>query len=566
MNFLYTFIALVLITLVYGAWSRRKIYKDVDRLESKKVQLMNEPVTEELSKIKGLKMSGETEERFEQWREVWDEIVTIQLPDIEEKLFDIEDLANKYRFGKAKQLVRFVDEEMEKLSEHLQEMMDEVEHLVNSEEQNRLEIHSVKDAFQETKKRLWAQRGSLGVAGAEIERRLKDGQELFQAFEDETNEGNYLQAREVLLRIKEELEFINETIGKAPRYLVLMEKELPRQLEELEKGFAEMEEQGFSLEHFSFKWQTEEMKRRLIALVPLVESLKLKEVDEPLEAFQKEIEEIYDKLEQEAMSRQQLERELPLLAAKLEELPHRYEKLEREIETVKLSYRISEEEDRKQWKMEKQMKDILNQFSVIRDSMEENKQSFTSLSKLAEEFAKELALFEENLEEAGERLAHLRRDERSAEDTIRELKEKLVYGHKKLKRSNLPGVPETLLIELDEAEKALLRASEKLNELPISIDEVMLKVDEAKKHVEVCVNKLMTVIEKASLAEGVIQYGNRYRRHYDDINIQLLQAENLFRQYLYEEALEKAVTAIEAVDPEVLKKVSENELLQPLND
>ena len=51
-----------------------------------------------MSKIKHLKMTGETEEFFERWREEWDEIVTAHLPKVEELLYDAEENADKYRF------------------------------------------------------------------------------------------------------------------------------------------------------------------------------------------------------------------------------------------------------------------------------------------------------------------------------------------------------------------------------------------------------------------------------------------------------------------------------------
>ncbi|MDQ0255013.1 septation ring formation regulator [Evansella vedderi] len=556
MFIVYGLIVLVIVIVIYGAWSRRSIYKEVDKLESKKIQLMNEPVTEELSKIKGLKMSGETEERFEEWRSAWDEIVTVQLPNIEEKLFDIEELANKYRFNKAKRVARFVDDELKKIKDHLHEMVAEVDQLVQSEEQNRQDIHSVKDLFQETKKKLWAQKGTLGNTGTSIERRLKSAQEKFHSFDEETEKGNYLQAREILFHLQEELKYLNEMMEKTPQYLVLIDKELPKQIEDLNKGLLEMEQNGYNLEHFSFKWQTAEMKRRLLAILPLVENLKLNEAVEPIEFIQKEIDDIYEKLEQEVISRQQVEKELPHLQGRMEILPNEYQELRVDTEMVKMSYRISEEEDRKQLKLDKGLKDLTNQYAVILDTVQEQKQSYTALREVLQDFQGKLRQVEKEMEEARERLNHLRRDERTAEETLLQLKEKLLFGHKKLKKSNLPGVPEALLLELDEAERALYLASEKLNELPLAIEEVMIKVDEAKEHVEQCIEKLLKVIEEASLAERVIQYGNRYRRQNDQLNIQLLQAEDYFRHYEYEEALEKALMAIEPIDPDVLEKVS----------
>ena len=55
-----------------------------------------------MQKVKQLNMNGQTEERFEKWRNDWDEVITEKLPDLEELLFDAEEFIDKYRFKKAK--------------------------------------------------------------------------------------------------------------------------------------------------------------------------------------------------------------------------------------------------------------------------------------------------------------------------------------------------------------------------------------------------------------------------------------------------------------------------------
>ncbi|KHF29194.1 Septation ring formation regulator EzrA [Anoxybacillus sp. BCO1] len=88
--------------LTYTYVYRKRLYKQIDQLEQWKISLMNRPVPEEMAKIKALNMMGETEQLFEKWRNEWDDIVAVQLPNIEEKLFDIEEAVVKYRFMKAK--------------------------------------------------------------------------------------------------------------------------------------------------------------------------------------------------------------------------------------------------------------------------------------------------------------------------------------------------------------------------------------------------------------------------------------------------------------------------------
>ena len=88
--------------IIWGYFFKKKYFKEIDRLEKWKLDIMNRPILDELSKVKQLKMNGETEEMFEHWRSEWDAIITVHMPDVEEFLFDAEEYVDKYRFKKSK--------------------------------------------------------------------------------------------------------------------------------------------------------------------------------------------------------------------------------------------------------------------------------------------------------------------------------------------------------------------------------------------------------------------------------------------------------------------------------
>ncbi len=44
------------------------IFSQIAKLEEEKLQIQHKPIFEEMTKIKQLNMTGETEEKFERWR------------------------------------------------------------------------------------------------------------------------------------------------------------------------------------------------------------------------------------------------------------------------------------------------------------------------------------------------------------------------------------------------------------------------------------------------------------------------------------------------------------------
>ncbi|MCT8137361.1 septation ring formation regulator EzrA [Anaerobacillus sp. CMMVII] len=554
--FIYAILIVILAIIIYGAISRKKVYSDVDRLEAWKIQIMNKPVTDEIAKIKGLNMSGETEEKFETWRNKWDEILTLKLPDLEERLFDVEEAANKYRFVKAKNMLRNITDELSNIEEGLQEMLADVNHLINSEEDNRQQIDDIRKVYKELKKYFNQNKNLLGSTAYAFENRLGEIEKSFTDFESATKEGNYFEAREILLMMKEQITLEKSKIDEVPKILVQIETEVPSQLEELSQGIIEMENEGYIIEHFTFKSDIREMQSQLYKLLPVLEKGNTEDAGQVIQEMYKEIDHIYDVLEQEVLAKQFVNYEIVTLREAAEALRVEFYELKADVETIKQSYRIPEEELKTHLKLEKQIKELLNKLCVIEDTAANNKQSNITIKRSIEELNLELEERQATLEECNEALTSLRSDELKAQEMLKELKGKIRQGQRLIKKSNIPGLPEVILEKLDEAQTSLLTATEKLEKIPLVMSDVSDSMEEVLETVNEVYDLISKTIEQALSAERVIQYGNRFRSHNTYIHVELLRAEEAFRFYQYEEALEIALRAIKEIDPQVLARIN----------
>ncbi|MFV8827592.1 septation ring formation regulator EzrA [Alkalihalobacterium sp. APHAB7] len=559
MVYLYITIAVVILFFGYGAWTRKSIYKQVDQLEDWKMDIMNRPITDEIAKVKGLTMSGETEQKFETWRKEWDGVVDVVLPDIEEDLFDVEELANKYRFKKAKEKNKLIEERLMEVEDQLKGMLDDIDVLVQSAEQNRTEIGDIKKLYQDLKKHFSTHRSSFGKATDLIEKRIEGIYEKFSLFDEATKSGNYIQAREVLVLINEEIEKETSVMDSIPKYLVQLQTNIPSELKNLYFGLKDMEEAGFNLEHFSFEKDIETIKETSEALISSVHKLELEGMEEKLSELNEKVDAIYEALETEAVCKQKVQTYLDQIADKFIQTDEKIEELNEDAQLVQQSYRVAEEDLKNHQKINKQLKELTTQLSVIEDATINNTQSFTTLQKMVEDFNSEYEKLEEALETSRGALDTLRKDELKAKETLKELKYKLLEGKRIVQKSNIPGLPSYINSEMEDGEEKLLAAIQKLEEIPLDMAGVIHIVEQAA----IAVNNVYTLIEetveKSQLAERLIQYGNRYRRKSDETSMQLSEAEMAFRSFYYDDAIELASTAIQKYEPNILEKLSEKE-------
>lgn len=557
MVWIYSILAIVLIGFIVGTILRKKLYKEVDRLEEWKIDIMNRPITEEISKVKGLMMSGQTEKKFENWRQIWDEILSVELPDIEEDFFDIEEMANKYRFKKGQEYINETEAKLNRIEEKLTELLEDIDHLVHSEEQNRTEIGEVRSLYLEVKKQFSVGRSSFRKAATWMEADLDTYDDKFASFEAETNEGNYLNASHILEEIKNGLTRLSEYMGKLPNMYIQLESGFPNEFRDLKEGMNDMAEAGFSLEHFTFKADIEKLEAECVHLIQAIDEQKLDHVEERINEIDGQIDSIYDALENEVKAKHAVQDQIELLHEQISFYDEKLQALVEETKIVQQSYRMTEEELSFYEKMNKELLELTKTIQIIDDAIENQSQSYTAILAMVKSVNESFAEIEAELKQTKEKLTALRKDELKAHETLNDLKSKLIQAKRRLQKSNIPGLPESIILDMTSGEKKLTEALERLNEVPLEMGIINHLVQDTVEYVSRVDESVEEIISKVHFAELLIQSGNRFRNRSEHVNAQLAAAEAAFRNFLYDEAIDMAMEVVEQYDLAAIDRLKE---------
>jgi septation ring formation regulator len=540
--------------VIYGSIMRRRIFKQIDRYETWKIDVMNRPITEQISKVKDLKMIGETEKKFEMWRNDWDEIITTELPLIEEKLFDAEEFADKFRFGKAQIVVNDIQQNLETMEQQIQRMLSELNEVVDSEKQNREDIVSVKELFHSLKRELITKRPQYREAGAYLEARLDQVETDLSHYEQQTNDGNVIRAREILVQVKEQLEGLTIKIDEIPEFYKDIHVVLPKQISEIESGIGDMINEGYSLDHLNLHEQITQIRKHLQLYDEGMKKAEFHEVHEGLQNTFEQVEWIYTRLEKEVESRKLLHENAPIVRRDLEIVGEKIKDINKETEIVKQSYRIDEEDLKTQSDIDKTFEKLEKEFNEVDKVLTDKQQAFSIIHEKVEDMRTHIDMLRDSADQFKELLTNLRKDELLAKDILQGLKAKLFEARLKVRKGNLPGIPNSYMTIVEDAEETVTEVSQKLDMKPLEMHVIHQLLDEASDQISRVLDKTDELVESAILTEQLIQYGNRYRSRYPQLDEALQEAESYFRSYNYSEAVELAAAAIYRIDPNVVKR------------
>ncbi len=555
MNYIIGGVGILICLFAAGYFIRRKYYGTVDELESWKIDIMNRPVLNELSKVKKLNMIGQTEELFEKWRADWDGIVTDQLPELEELLFDTEEAIDKYKFRKAKELQKSIRIKLEKMEQSIETMLEELNNLIGSEEKNRTEIDVLKESYRESKKTLLAHRHTFGETESKIEEMLQETAIKLKEYEEKTNNGDYLEAREIIHAIEKLTGDIHYLIENVPPLIIECQTKLPEQLNDLKDGYADMLEQGFILEHIQLEAEVKEIEVELEESNKLLVEGKIEQVQNIIAEVQEKLDLLYDLLEKEVMARNYWNKNLDPAKNILEEIKEGNSRLQVEVSLLQRSYNLNDEDLELQFKLEKRLKLLYKQYEVLEHKLLTESAAHTILSEELKVLKEQLESASKEQEELFDKLHALRKDEVAAHEKMTELAKQMTNALRMVANSNLPGVTAEYNQLAEETKDAIAKLKAVLHEAPLDLPTVQSMVDNAEHVTTTLVNSTEELVETVLLAEKVIQYGNRYRRKYPQAEKSLAEAEMLFRKYRYKEALEQAAAAVEGIEPGSMKRM-----------
>jgi septation ring formation regulator len=547
-------IIIIGILVVYGAFMRRKIYQDVDRMANWKIDVMNRPITDEISKVKTMTMGGETEQKFEVWRRDWDEILTHKLPMVEEMLFEAEEYADKYRFKKSREVLDQTQLKMDEIEHQLSKMLEDLKVVVESEEENKKNIVPIKERFHDLRKTLLTKRGEYKDAIGYLESKLATIDQQLSQHEEETGNGNVILARDLLNEVAISLEELEKQVLDVPKLYKDIRVIIPYRLRELENGVAEMIESGYNLDHLKLEAFKQGLHNHLQVYEQGMQNASFEEVAEGLEETFEQIEWLYNQLEREVETRKLLKNDLPSFEHDLHLVGTNIAKMTEETIEVQKSYILEEQDFKTQESLESVYKKLEREFEEVDLVYKENHQAFSILFEKVEEMRGHLKELHTNAQAYREKLDTLRKDEWNAKETLQSLKQNLIESRRLVQKSNLPGLPNSYITILDDANDCLTEVKGALDEKPLDMEAIQQVLDEADHKVSLVLDKTNEMVESAILTERLIQYGNRFRRSYPQLDEDLTRAEAYFRSYNFVEAVEVAASAVESVDPGITKR------------
>ncbi len=243
-------VILVIIAYLIGILIRKRNDSRIAELEERKQSLFDLPVNEEIEEVKKLHLIGQSQTTFREWNQKWVDISTNSFTDIENHIFEAENMNDTFHFFKASGEINNIESHLDLVEEDIKSIREALSTLKEQEEKNSARVKHALDLYEELQNSIEENSDNFGSTMGEINKQLKNIEAEFAEFVTLNSSGDPIEASSILDRAEEHTIALGQISEKIPAIVAKLEDDFPDQLDDLESGYRKLIEQNY---HFPEK-------------------------------------------------------------------------------------------------------------------------------------------------------------------------------------------------------------------------------------------------------------------------------------------------------------------------
>ncbi|KUE94054.1 septation ring formation regulator EzrA [Streptococcus equinus] len=545
-------VVLVIIAYLVGVIVRKRNDSLIVSLEERKQSLFGLPVNEEVEAVKNLHLIGQSQTTFREWNQKWVDLSLNSFSDIENHIFEAEDLNDSFKFISAKHEIDNVESQLNLVEEDINAIREALAVLKEQEEKNSARVKHALDLYETLQASISEKEDNFGSTMPEIEKQLKNIEAEFSQFVTLNSTGDPVEASEVLDRAEEHTIALGQISEQIPAIVAKLEDDFPDQLDDLEQGYRRLLEQNYHFAEKDIEARFQEVRDAIRANSSELVTLNLDRARDENEHIQEKIDSLYELFEREIAAHKAALKDSKIIPDYLAHAKANNEKLEHEIKRLSHKYILNDNENLSLRSFTKNLEEIEQETLPIVEVFDNQDKPFSELQLIFDRTLKTLDAIEEGQMQVFEHVKNIEQIESVARQSLDQYINRLHSIKRYMEKRNLPGIPQDFLSAFFTTSKQLEVLIDELSRGRIDIEAVSRLTDVATAAIANLEEATYQVVQNATLTEQLLQYSNRYRSFEPSVQSSFEHALHLFEvDNNYQASFDEISYALETVEPGV---------------
>lgn len=535
---------------------KKQNHNNIEELKERRNNLMDGVPTQKLKQIKRMDISGQSLAYANRLEEDWKKIESGKNITVENNIYDAEQSADRYRFKASKDHQQRAHEEMEIIEQDLNKLTESLDEVIYREDENDKRMSGIQEDYQAIRKQLLANSFSYGEAVDQLENKLAEMENEFNAYEQLTKANDHEEARKVLVRLEKMVDNMDQYMDDIPAILKRIDDEFQGQIEEIEEAYDQLEAEGFIFPGEPIQTEVSAVDQEIVELNNIVGSLEIEEANRLADQIASHIDRLYDRMEDEIEARDSVSELETEIQKAIYYLAEEVRVLFFEIDRVSQSYVLVHDE----YEQINQLKDEVNAVKVSYEKLVDNVGSkFISYSEAEESLNSlkdELIEINDRKNSVTDQLYSYRDEEAELKDNVSAMEHRVREIKRTLNQQNLPGLPNEYQEYYTYVSNMLTSLSEELARPKLKVEKIHELHEISKEEVDSLEKETQKLIDDVILTEIFAQRLYRYRDEYPEVAASIQQSENLFNDHSdYDSSVTVVRNKLYEIDSAVAEKL-----------
>lgn len=545
-------VVLVIIAYLVGVIVRKRNDSLIASLEERKQSLFGLPVNEEVEAVKNLHLIGQSQTTFREWNQKWVDLSLNSFSDIENHIFEAEDLNDSFKFISAKHEIDNVESQLNLVEEDINAIREALAVLKEQEEKNSARVKHALDLYETLQASISEKEDNFGSTMPEIEKQLKNIEAEFSQFVTLNSTGDPVEASEVLDRAEEHTIALGQISEQIPAIVAKLEDDFPDQLDDLEQGYRRLLEQNYHFAEKDIEARFQEVRDAIRANSSELVTLNLDRARDENEHIQEKSIHYMNCLNVKLLPAKAALKDSKIIPDYLAHAKANNEKLEHEIKRLSHKYILNDNENLSLRSFTKNLEEIEQETLPIVEVFDNQDKPFSELQLIFDRTLKTLDAIEEGQMQVFEHVKNIEQIESVARQSLDQYINRLHSIKRYMEKRNLPGIPQDFLSAFFTTSKQLEVLIDELSRGRIDIEAVSRLTDVATAAIANLEEATYQVVQNATLTEQLLQYSNRYRSFEPSVQSSFEHALHLFEvDNNYQASFDEISYALETVEPGV---------------
>ena len=545
-------VLLVIVAYLVSVIVRKRNDSLIAGLEERKQSLFGLPVSEEVEVVKNLHLIGQSQTTFREWNQKWVDLSLNSFSDIENHIFEAENLNDSFKFIRAKHEIDNVESQLNLVEEDINSIREALSVLKEQEEKNSARVKHALDLYETLQASISEKEDNFGSTMSEIEKQLKNIETEFSQFVTLNSTGDPVEASEVLDRAEEHTIALGQISEQIPAIVAKLEDDFPDQLDDLEQGYRRLLEQNYHFAEKNIETRFQEVRDSIRVNSSELVTLDLDRARDENEHIQEKIDSLYELFEREIAAHKALLKDSKIIPDYLVHAKANNEQLAHEIKRLSHKYILNDSKSLSLRSFTKNLEEIETEVLPIVVAFETQDKPFSELKVTFDRTLKTLAAVEEGQMEVFEQVKNIEEIETVARQSLEQYINRLHMIKRYMEKRNLPGIPQDFLSAFFTTSSQLEVLIDELSRGRIDIEAVSRLTDVATSAIANLENATYQVVQNATLTEQLLQYSNRYRSFEPSVQSSFEHALKLFEvDNDYQASFDEISYALETVEPGV---------------